>query len=779
MRKFSYAPILLTLLCSFHARPQSVEQLPTRFTDYRNTHLQEKLYVHLDQELHLTGELLWFKVYCVDACMHRPLDLSKIVYAEIIDAANKPVLQTKILMESGRGNGSFFLPVSLSTGKYIFRAYTNWMKNAGATFFFQKEITIINTLKEPEAIESTQSGSVHVQFFPEGGNGVVGLKCKIGFKAVNEQGEGVNCSGFILNSGNDTITRFQTLKFGMGSFNLSLMQNEVYKVKVNWKGGFQEFKLPVFLEKGIVMMVKDSLGQFVKVQVSSTSLEGSVELFVHTRHSPKVFEQKMIANGKTEFLLDRNQLGEGISHLTLFSDNKPVAERLYFKLPAEGLGLKLSTNQKEYSPRKKNTIMLQSSQSANVSISVFKGDSISSNNFINNIFLVSDLQGYVESPEFYFSESPDAREAVDNLMLTQGWRRFLWSEVLGGQKEKIKYLPEVNDHLVQGIIVDKQGNLVAGKIAYLATPGKNCGPYIAKSDSLGKVIFQIKPFLQTSKLIAQTDYLKDSLLQVKIENPFSAEQTSWHPASLRIKLSMGEMLLARSIGMQAQSAYFEDETYFSFSKQNSDDTPFYGSPDEKYLLDDYTRFPELEEVFREYVKGVRVREKNGDFRFNVINMQNNGIFQQNPLVLLDGVPVFNINDVLLLDPLKVKNLDVISRKYFFGPLQLSGVVNLSTYTSDLAGFQLDPRCKILDYEGVQVQREFYSPKYSIKNNSDRRLPDQRQLLYWNPNINLKADELTTLDIYTSDVEGKFTIVVEGISNNGLPAYSTTSFRVSQ
>ena len=107
----------------------------------------EKLFVHLSQHTLITGELLWFSVFVTDAQKHKPSVLSSVVYAELLGPGNKPVIKDKIMVQNGSGFGSFYLPASLQTGVYNFRAYTSWMKNAGPDFFFHQEITIVNTLR--------------------------------------------------------------------------------------------------------------------------------------------------------------------------------------------------------------------------------------------------------------------------------------------------------------------------------------------------------------------------------------------------------------------------------------------------------------------------------------------------------------------------------------------------------------------------------------------------------------------------------------------------------
>lgn len=125
---------------------------------------EEKLFVHTDKNFYLAGEIIWFKIYNVDGVRHQPTDMSKIAYLEIIDKDNKPVMQGKIALKKGKGNGSFYLPSSVNSGNYRLRAYTRWMKNFSADHYFQKPVTIVNSLK-PIPVADTVTPRYQVAFF--------------------------------------------------------------------------------------------------------------------------------------------------------------------------------------------------------------------------------------------------------------------------------------------------------------------------------------------------------------------------------------------------------------------------------------------------------------------------------------------------------------------------------------------------------------------------------------------------------------------------------------
>src|SRR5690349_16031602 len=119
MKGFSYISkivFFLGILCgSFQVLSQSADDLSFKFDQYRKNNLQEKVYVHTDRSAYLVGEILWFKVYVLDASFHKPLELSKVVYLEILDGLNQPVVQTKVRIDKGHGSGSVYLPATLNS----------------------------------------------------------------------------------------------------------------------------------------------------------------------------------------------------------------------------------------------------------------------------------------------------------------------------------------------------------------------------------------------------------------------------------------------------------------------------------------------------------------------------------------------------------------------------------------------------------------------------------------------------------------------------------------
>lgn len=210
-----------------------------------------------------------------------------------------------------------------------------------------------------------------------------------------------------------------------------------------------------------------------------------------------------------------------------------------------------------------------------------------------------------------------------------------------------------------------------------------------------------------------------------------------------------------------------------------DTMPFYLHSNTKYALDNYTRFTTVEEILREYVTMVNVRKKQGSFHLNLLNQVSTQMFNDDPLTLVDGVAVFDIDKFMLTDPLQLKTVDVVTRKYFLGNSIFEGIVSWASYKGDLAGYDPGPHAAIIDYEGLQEEREFYSPVHNDLENISSHLPDYRNVLLWVPTIILKNASPKNVDFYTSDIPGKYIVRIEGITKKGQCGSTYATFDVTR
>jgi hypothetical protein len=146
------------------------------------------------------------------------------------------------------------------------------------------------------------------------------------------------------------------------------------------------------------------------------------------------------------------------------------------------------------------------------------------------------------------------------------------------------------------------------------------------------------------------------------------------------------------------------------------------------------------------------------------------------LILVDGVPIFNISKLIAFDPLKLRKLEANNKRYFMGESSYPGILNFTTYKGDFAGFELEPHAIVLDYEGLQLEREFYSPVHD-GSEADTRLPDFRTLLYWSHDVAVDAKGERHVRFYTSDKTGDYVVIVQGLSAGGESGSAMFKFEV--
>ena len=259
-------------------------------------------------------------------------------------------------------------------------------------------------------------------------------------------------------------------------------------------------------------------------------------------------------------------------------------------------------------------------------------------------------------------------------------------------------------------------------------------------------------------------------------SPFSERYSNSKVPSFILSANPENIINDNSFNMQVQNI-FESSQLKQFYAPQVDTLPFYGAPTKAYLLDNYTRFTTMEEVLREYVTDIAISKRRGKFNIRMFN----GVkpIDGNPIVLLDGTPIFDIDNIFHIDPLKIRKLEVVANQYLYGPVVFNGIMSFISYKQDMTGFEIDPHAVILDYEALQSERKFYSPVYESDKQINSTIPDFRTALYWNPALITDGRGKQELIFYTGDTAGRYIGVIEGITANGEAGSSYFTFEINR
>jgi len=103
---------------------------------------EDRVYLSSDKPFYEPGETIWLSVFVRDGQSLKPSRKSDIVHIELLNPKGAIEKKLNLVATDGIAAADFALDKEAAGGIYKIRAYTNWMKNAGADNVFQKEIQV-------------------------------------------------------------------------------------------------------------------------------------------------------------------------------------------------------------------------------------------------------------------------------------------------------------------------------------------------------------------------------------------------------------------------------------------------------------------------------------------------------------------------------------------------------------------------------------------------------------------------------------------------------------
>lgn len=348
------------------------------------------------------------------------------------------------------------------------------------------------------------------------------------------------------------------------------------------------------------------------------------------------------------------------------------------------------------------------------------------------------------------------------------------------------HVPEAFNQVLTGRITDKKTSAPLRVPVMITITGQSPRFYCINTNRDGDFSLEMQGYSGNADIIVQAyspqrDYLATVYAPFADFTPprtpasFFEENTDSSHTETAMDAGLQHQLLQDHIGAQVWQSFYGDSIQ-PVRERFRDTTFFFTKPEEEVMLDDYTRFTTVEEVFREFIKTVMVRKYGDTLHLHVLNSQlvNPKFFDTDPLILLDGVPVFDNKRIFGLDPLQLRKVSVMAHKAFYPGGVFNGVVSIQTYAGNMAGYKLDPNAVVVDYSGTQVPLQFYSPDYARKNIPS--MADQRNTLYWNPAIKTDKSGNGSISFYTGDIPGTYCLVLQGLSQ-GKPCYTFKTFTI--
>ncbi|WP_254448627.1 MG2 domain-containing protein [Spirosoma rhododendri] len=261
--------LALTLaLVSFRVDDGFTAKLIEQLSAYMRQRPTEKVYVQTDRDVYLPGETVWLKGYLFNGINHETDSVSRVLYVDLIDPSVQKVrVRAQLRATGGYAPGQFTLSDSIPDGTYVLQAYTNFMRNYPADYYFTKTLTVLRGTTTQEPPVSRAGAKPDVQFMPEGGALVTGVQSRVAFKAVDASGRGLSVTGYVVDASKDTLTGFTSQHLGMGFFSILPVAGQTYTAYIRTGDGpLLTYPLPAALPQGATLQV-DNLSNRDKVRI--------------------------------------------------------------------------------------------------------------------------------------------------------------------------------------------------------------------------------------------------------------------------------------------------------------------------------------------------------------------------------------------------------------------------------------------------------------------------------------------------------------------------------
>ncbi|MBC8052686.1 MAG: hypothetical protein H7Y13_06450 [Sphingobacteriaceae bacterium] len=842
----SISRFLLVFLFNTFFTSLIAQQKPEKLTVFF-----EKVYLHTDRELYVGGEDIWYKAYLVNARGNAPLATSSNLYVELISPRSTIINRQVVRFTKSMAKGDFKLKDSLPAGEYKLRAYTNWMRNFGENFIFEKiiKVTDASTATTPSRTRVTSATTITsnvgasgspaapiVRFFPEGGSLVEGISSRVAFKIESADGRGMASKGSIVSSSGESVASFTSDATGLGSFSLKPASGTKYTAEGTIAPN-RTFKavLPQALLSGFGMYVqeKDSIIN-VMTFLNEPSLAESQnkKLYLIVRQGGKTIISTEIAVTGPQVVtrLSKAVLPTGINAFTLYDvKGRPQCERLVFIHQPGRVNVSITADKSEYKSKEKVNLLIKATDGngvplkTNLSLAVTDAGVVPSNEMDIRTYLLlqSEIKGKIENPKQYFDESnADRRKQLDLLLLTQGWRDFVWKRVADSTL-RIKYVLE-QGITISGAVKDGIKNKpLAGANITLRTPqSKDQKFFSARTDSLGRYFIDNIQFTGRFPVIVTTRNDKgEPYGKVSLDSVFSDIMAIKKPSQLLPVLDfskestlLSERLIKRrrvslsdTVELAAVTIKAKKKTVTLMSGSQMFD---FGYPEENFVINekDHKEYKSLLHYLLTKSNYSTVSSGSSSNRLLFYGEKGRAI---RPVILLNGKEIgvleseatsiaepstesttdgaadgsenavagaqdidddFAFYTMDMIEKINIQKLmqtDPNGRR----PPEIGYLVTITTKPDALIWKQRDK--VVATINGYYQSRVFYSPNY---NQPDTK-PDIRPTIFWNPSLITNEKGEASVSYFNADAKNKIRIVAEGISEKGIPLVGNTEYIV--
>jgi hypothetical protein len=620
-----------------------------------------------------------------------------------------------------------------------------------------------------------------------------GLTNKVGIKAVDINGKGVQLSGDIIDENGVLIKTFELNKLGMGSVLLDITGNIILNCRINLTGEQKLiYPLPLAEKQGIIAQVNQNNDKlllrvatnrqtFVNDQIFYLMVHnrGLVQLIYSIELNPET-KDKRIDLDKSEFL-------NGVNCLTVFNEQfDPVAERLFYVENSTikgGLKNDLSFRNDTLSLDLTSLDSDGKPVSANLSLSVLPGGSTAnsfSNSLMAEVLLKSGLKGFVENPNYYFEETDTIRlNDLDNLLISQGWRKYNWNLIKDTTSRTLTYEIE-NGFAVNGNLARWSKKRSKSDCQVFLHSSNNQIYRLSDVDSLGGFSFTDLYFPDSTQVYINVLNNKGKVVGNKVNTSVTPIYTCISPikkpknilTNVKTNILMPTNFFSSDIMIEEVNVYDRKPP-----PPNASDI-FNANDSKTFTITEETvdKYQTIEDILRQEFGVSKVVMIDPDTKIPYLTYyMNRGVNSINMkyqvMLIIDDIPI-NTNNLNQFEDLSVycslsdiESISVNKTGFGLGSRGVDGAIIVKTRTTPVFSKQAQTIVNKIEVRGYSTPVEYYSPKYKVHPSDMDYI--KYATVFWQPNVITDLEGKTTIKFPVSSELNSFEIRIEGFADSGV------------
>ena len=739
--------------------------------------LQENIILHTDRTLYVSGENMWFNAEYMVNGQKSETKISNVLYVELFNPKLEPVVQKKFKIQDHSVKGMLEIPEGVPTGEFILRAYTKYQRNFSHYDYTHQRVIVFNPEVSPN--NELKKAEPEIRIFPS--------EKGLSKKASKDYPFFINLPGkfdslHLVNSEDSALMRLSVPVNGFGMIKGHQSDSADYSVKAYLKKGGSIIKKLPEPQKDEVRISTRFVDGALHYHMAGLKKDSSYQLEIYSQSLLKKAGRKAGADSP-EGKIQAKNLESGLNFLVIRNSesDSTIKMKTVYKFHKSSVQPDIRLDKKTYAPREEVTLNFALPNSGSVtdlSVAVFRKGTGNSHRMaipqhvLTNPWLLSGLVRGKENPDKFRDQIEAALLAFDQRVGANIIRQI--NQVDG----KLKHLPEVRDVTVSGLVRNKKtGKPVEKQQVYGSVLFNNPQFHIYETNADGEFVFSLNDlkglqdiFLcpvqrsekaQEYEILINHDF--DPRVPEFINTPFPLDETD-RGFLEEIKINYQLNLAFNERGVKEKKPEKQRRFYYLFGKERI-----------SRILDNYVELDEMWDVLYEIVPHVKPVRKKGSYELKIMN-DNSWVLPGKPLILLDNVPIFDVNKIMELHPSQVEKIEVIDRTYLLGSHAINGVILITTKTDNFGGVKFPEASVFAEYMTIADDSEYTEVRYDSKSQKESEAPDFRNLLYWQPEIKI-ADKAGRFSFYTSDRRGRYHVVVRGTDAEGHSVYAEKTILV--